>query len=77
MSRSLVIAKVGISHLGLRSLKEISDGDVEISKNPNLCYTLMGHWKRLFKSNKQTAKVEENLATANCGTLNSSPFIML
>uniref|UniRef100_A0A8C5CWQ0 receptor protein-tyrosine kinase n=1 Tax=Gadus morhua TaxID=8049 RepID=A0A8C5CWQ0_GADMO len=71
MSRSLVIAKVGISHLGLRSLKEISDGDVEISKNPNLCYTLMGHWKRLFKSNKQTAKVEENLATANCAQQNN------
>ncbi|XP_056452019.1 epidermal growth factor receptor [Gadus chalcogrammus] len=71
MSRSLVIAKVGISHLGLRSLKEISDGDVEISKNPNLCYTLMGHWKRLFKSNKQTAKVEENLARANCTQQNN------
>uniref|UniRef100_A0A665VZV6 Receptor protein-tyrosine kinase n=1 Tax=Echeneis naucrates TaxID=173247 RepID=A0A665VZV6_ECHNA len=38
-SRSVVIIQLNITYLGLRSLKEISDGDVVILKNRNLCYT--------------------------------------
>uniref|UniRef100_A0A3B3BS16 receptor protein-tyrosine kinase n=1 Tax=Oryzias melastigma TaxID=30732 RepID=A0A3B3BS16_ORYME len=49
-SRSVAITQLDISYLGLRSLKEISDGDVVIFKNPNLCYTNRSHWKGLFKS---------------------------
>uniref|UniRef100_A0A3B4B3B7 receptor protein-tyrosine kinase n=1 Tax=Periophthalmus magnuspinnatus TaxID=409849 RepID=A0A3B4B3B7_9GOBI len=49
-SRSLAIAQLDIEYLGLRSLKEISDGDVAIMKNQNLCYTKESHWSHLFKS---------------------------
>uniref|UniRef100_A0A8D3DZN0 Receptor protein-tyrosine kinase n=1 Tax=Scophthalmus maximus TaxID=52904 RepID=A0A8D3DZN0_SCOMX len=52
--RSVVIVQLGISYLGLRSLKEISDGDVAILKNQNLCYTDKSHWERLFKSERQS-----------------------
>uniref|UniRef100_A0A4W5N2F0 receptor protein-tyrosine kinase n=1 Tax=Hucho hucho TaxID=62062 RepID=A0A4W5N2F0_9TELE len=51
---SLAINQLTITHLGLRNLKEISDGDVVIAKNPNLCYTKNHHWKQLFKSDTQT-----------------------
>uniref|UniRef100_A0A668AWW5 Receptor protein-tyrosine kinase n=1 Tax=Myripristis murdjan TaxID=586833 RepID=A0A668AWW5_9TELE len=47
-SRSLAIVQLGISHLGLRSLKEISDGSIIITSNPNLCYTRKNHWKSDF-----------------------------
>uniref|UniRef100_A0A674ANB5 Receptor protein-tyrosine kinase n=1 Tax=Salmo trutta TaxID=8032 RepID=A0A674ANB5_SALTR len=57
---SLAITQLTITHLGLRNLKEISDGDVVIAKNPNLCYTKNHHWKQLFKSDTQTARLENN-----------------
>uniref|UniRef100_A0A668A9C5 Receptor protein-tyrosine kinase n=1 Tax=Myripristis murdjan TaxID=586833 RepID=A0A668A9C5_9TELE len=59
-SRSLAIVQLGISHLGLRSLKEISDGSIIITSNPNLCYTRKNHWKRLLKSKGQSLKIEDN-----------------
>uniref|UniRef100_A0A8C4H5H7 Receptor protein-tyrosine kinase n=1 Tax=Dicentrarchus labrax TaxID=13489 RepID=A0A8C4H5H7_DICLA len=59
-SRSLIINQLSIDHLGLRSLKEISDGDVFIMKNKNLCYTSKSHWTKLFKSESQSATIEEN-----------------
>uniref|UniRef100_A0A3Q2ZKP9 Receptor protein-tyrosine kinase n=1 Tax=Kryptolebias marmoratus TaxID=37003 RepID=A0A3Q2ZKP9_KRYMA len=55
-SRSVVMITLNIQYLGLRSLKEIIDGDVVISKNQNLCYTNKSHWERLFKSASQTRK---------------------
>uniref|UniRef100_A0A8C8J8W8 receptor protein-tyrosine kinase n=1 Tax=Oncorhynchus tshawytscha TaxID=74940 RepID=A0A8C8J8W8_ONCTS len=55
-----------ITHLGLRNLKEISDGDVVIAKNPNLCYTKNHHWKQLFKSDTQTARLENNADNSTC-----------
>lgn len=66
-SRSLMVANLGITSLGLRSLKEISDGDVIIMKNKNMCYTSKSHWKKLFKSNGQSATIEENADAATCG----------
>uniref|UniRef100_A0A7N6AFS8 Receptor protein-tyrosine kinase n=1 Tax=Anabas testudineus TaxID=64144 RepID=A0A7N6AFS8_ANATE len=57
-SRSVVIIQLDIESLGLRSLKEISDGDVVIVRNQNLCYTNQSHWTRFFKSNSQSATVE-------------------
>ncbi|XP_041101235.1 epidermal growth factor receptor-like isoform X2 [Polyodon spathula] len=51
---SLAVVNIQISFLGLRSLKEISDGDVVIRNNPNLCYTDTFQWNKLFKSDKQT-----------------------
>lgn len=62
-----MVANLGITSLGLRSLKEISDGDVIIMKNKNLCYTSKSHWKKLFKSNSQSATIEENVDAATCG----------
>uniref|UniRef100_A0A665W0K0 Receptor protein-tyrosine kinase n=1 Tax=Echeneis naucrates TaxID=173247 RepID=A0A665W0K0_ECHNA len=47
-SRSVVIIQLNITYLGLRSLKEISDGDVVILKNRNLCYTNKSHWERII-----------------------------
>uniref|UniRef100_A0A4W6BYA2 Receptor protein-tyrosine kinase n=1 Tax=Lates calcarifer TaxID=8187 RepID=A0A4W6BYA2_LATCA len=64
---SVAIAQLGISYLGFRSLKEVSDGDVVIIKNQNLCYTDKSHWTRLFKSKSQTATIEEN----------ANPFVAL
>uniref|UniRef100_A0A3B5AVZ7 receptor protein-tyrosine kinase n=1 Tax=Stegastes partitus TaxID=144197 RepID=A0A3B5AVZ7_9TELE len=64
-SRSVVITQLGIQHLGLKSLREISDGDVAIIKNRDLCYTDVSHWKRFFKSSSQSAMIEEN-ANISC-----------
>lgn len=66
-SRSVVVAQLNITSLGLYSLKEISGGDVVITKNQNLCYTRESHWKRLFKSEGQSATVEGNADAATCG----------
>uniref|UniRef100_A0A3B5MDV3 Receptor protein-tyrosine kinase n=1 Tax=Xiphophorus couchianus TaxID=32473 RepID=A0A3B5MDV3_9TELE len=56
-SRSLVVTLLDIDYLGFRSLKEISDGDVVIIKNHNLCYMDDSYWKRFFKSGGQTISV--------------------
>ncbi|CAB1326441.1 unnamed protein product [Coregonus sp. 'balchen'] len=66
---SLAVTQLTITHLGLRNLKEISDGDVVIAKNPNLCYTKNHHWKHLFKSDTQTARLENNADAAVCDVL--------
>lgn len=66
-SRSLVVAGLSITSLGLRSLKEISDGDVIITMNKNLCYTSESHWKKLFRSEGQSATIKENADVAKCG----------
>ena len=68
-SHSLGILTLGISHLGLRSLREISDGDVLITKNSNLCYTKKRHWKALFKSETQSVRVELNPNVTICSKL--------
>uniref|UniRef100_A0A1A8CXK3 Receptor protein-tyrosine kinase n=1 Tax=Nothobranchius kadleci TaxID=1051664 RepID=A0A1A8CXK3_NOTKA len=64
--RSLVVTQLDIDYLGLRSLKEISDGDVAILKNQNLCYTNKNHWTGLFISAKQSATVGENANATSC-----------
>uniref|UniRef100_A0A8C7X7H3 Receptor protein-tyrosine kinase n=1 Tax=Oryzias sinensis TaxID=183150 RepID=A0A8C7X7H3_9TELE len=71
-SRSVAITQLDISYLGLRSLKEISDGDVVIIKNHNLCYTNRSHWKGLFKSKTQSANVDENASATACALMNST-----
>ncbi|TWW73767.1 Epidermal growth factor receptor [Takifugu flavidus] len=71
-SRSLMVANLGITSLGLRSLKEISDGDVIIMKNKNLCYTSKSHWKKLFTSDSQHPTIEENADAATCAQRNNS-----
>lgn len=53
---SLGVTGTSITHLGLRALREISDGDVVIASNPNLCYNSPDHWKLLFQTEKQTVR---------------------
>uniref|UniRef100_A0AAY4BJC1 receptor protein-tyrosine kinase n=1 Tax=Denticeps clupeoides TaxID=299321 RepID=A0AAY4BJC1_9TELE len=57
---SLAITKTKITYLGLRSLKEVSDGDVYVSENPNLSYVNPELFQKLFKSSQQTANVKKN-----------------
>ncbi|XP_039869834.1 epidermal growth factor receptor-like [Simochromis diagramma] len=71
-SRSLVVAGLHITHLGLRSLREISDGDVFVSKNSELCYTDAKHWQKLFKSPHQTVNIEGNANAATCALRNDT-----
>uniref|UniRef100_A0AAR2KQF3 receptor protein-tyrosine kinase n=1 Tax=Pygocentrus nattereri TaxID=42514 RepID=A0AAR2KQF3_PYGNA len=54
-----------LQYLGLRSLREISDGDVVLKNNPRLCYTDGAYWQNLFRSDKQ------NIQTRNISFQNS------
>uniref|UniRef100_A0A9J8BCP6 Epidermal growth factor receptor n=1 Tax=Cyprinus carpio carpio TaxID=630221 RepID=A0A9J8BCP6_CYPCA len=63
---SFAVTQTQITHFGLRSLREISDGDVVIYQNKHLCYTSHEHWKRLFKSNQQIAKMIGNADQTSC-----------
>ncbi|KAJ8375545.1 hypothetical protein SKAU_G00061250 [Synaphobranchus kaupii] len=69
---SLAALMLPISHLGLRSLKEISDGDVFIKGNHKLCFTNKQHWKRLFKSDKQQSRVDGNADPTTCARQNKT-----
>ncbi|XP_067385441.1 epidermal growth factor receptor isoform X2 [Channa argus] len=71
-SRSVVMTQLKINYLGLRSLREVSDGDVVIVKNENLCYANKSHWTRLFKSETQSATIEDNADAATCGLWNNT-----
>ncbi|CAI5640891.1 unnamed protein product [Oreochromis niloticus] len=71
-SRSLVVAGLHITHLGLRSLRQISDGDVFVSKNSELCYTDAKHWQKLFKSPHQDVYVKGNANAATCALRNDT-----
>ncbi|XP_050954794.1 epidermal growth factor receptor [Labeo rohita] len=61
-----------LDHLGLRSLKEISDGDVVIKNNPRLCFTEGSYWLKLFRSEKQRIRTGNNAAMHNCELQNST-----
>ncbi|XP_036411675.1 epidermal growth factor receptor [Colossoma macropomum] len=67
---SLGVSRIPITHLGLRALREISDGDVSITLNKKLCYNSPEHWKRLFKSDSQSARRMENADEATCAAQN-------
>ncbi|KAM9719570.1 epidermal growth factor receptor [Menidia menidia] len=71
-SRSVVMTQLEIDYLGLRSLKEISDGDVGIIKNKNLCYTNKRHWSQLFKSKSQSANLDDNADADVCALKNNT-----
>lgn len=70
----MVVSGLSITHLGLRSLKEISDGDVFVARNAELCYTNASHWQKLFKSPSQSATIEDNAGAATCGKSSFSDF---
>uniref|UniRef100_A0A667WJJ3 receptor protein-tyrosine kinase n=1 Tax=Myripristis murdjan TaxID=586833 RepID=A0A667WJJ3_9TELE len=50
---SLIVMRIPtLTSLGLRSLREISDGSVYISQNPNLCYHHTVRWAQLFRGTR-------------------------
>lgn len=63
---SLAVVGLDITSLGLRSLKEISDGDVIISANRNLCYADTIDWRKLFGTTSQKAKIQGNKDGRDC-----------
>lgn len=64
---SLAVVNLKIQSLGLRSLKEISDGDVAIMKNKNLCYADSMNWHSLFATQSQKTKIIQNRNKNECG----------
>lgn len=62
---SLGIVNQNLKSLGLRSLKEISDGDVIIKGNRNLCFVNSVNWTTIFRTNQNT-KIEDNSPEDNC-----------
>ncbi|KAM5156966.1 epidermal growth factor receptor [Mantella aurantiaca] len=62
---SLGIVSQNIKSLGLRSLKEISDGDVIIKGNKNLCYVNSINWTTIFRTNQNT-KIDANYPEEEC-----------
>ncbi|XP_020836941.1 epidermal growth factor receptor isoform X1 [Phascolarctos cinereus] len=66
---SLAVVGLDITSLGLRSLKEISDGDVIISKNRQLCYANTINWNKLFGTKSQKSKITNNKDEKECRTL--------
>lgn len=63
---SLAVVGLDITSLGLRSLKEISDGDVIISGNRNLCYADTINWRKLFGTASQKTKIQNNKDGRDC-----------
>ncbi|XP_058930551.2 epidermal growth factor receptor isoform X2 [Kogia breviceps] len=63
---SLAVVGLDITSLGLRSLKEISDGDVIISGNRKLCYADTINWKKLFGTSNQKTKIINNRSEKEC-----------
>uniref|UniRef100_A0A8B9T4J8 Receptor protein-tyrosine kinase n=1 Tax=Anas platyrhynchos TaxID=8839 RepID=A0A8B9T4J8_ANAPL len=63
---SLAVVNLKIQSLGLRSLKEISDGDVAIMKNKNLCYADSMNWHSLFATQSQKTKIIQNRNKNEC-----------
>lgn len=64
---SLAVVNLKIQSLGLRSLKEISDGDVAIMRNKNLCYADTMDWHSLFATESQKTKILQNRDKNECG----------
>ncbi|KAK1334750.1 hypothetical protein QTO34_004316 [Cnephaeus nilssonii] len=63
---SLAVVGLDITSLGLRSLREISDGDVIISNNRNLCYADTIAWRKLFGTTSQKTKIQSNKDSREC-----------
>ncbi|XP_047425851.1 receptor tyrosine-protein kinase erbB-3b isoform X2 [Mugil cephalus] len=56
-----------LTSLGLRSLREISDGSVYISQNANLCYHHTVNWTQLFRGRRFGANsLNNNRPLAQC-----------
>uniref|UniRef100_A0A674EF51 Receptor protein-tyrosine kinase n=1 Tax=Salmo trutta TaxID=8032 RepID=A0A674EF51_SALTR len=66
---SLMVMHVpSITALGLRSLREISDGNVYLSNNANLCYHHTVNWTRLFTGHATRLNdIKDNRPLRECG----------
>lgn len=57
-----------LTSLGLRSLREISDGSVYISQNANLCYHHTVDWTQLFRGHRvRVNSLNNNKPLTECG----------
>ncbi|XP_066485210.1 epidermal growth factor receptor [Tiliqua scincoides] len=63
---ALAITGLNIRYLGLRSLKEVSDGDVVIVRNEHLCYSDTVDWKKLFVTDNQKTRSSRNRNETEC-----------
>ncbi|KAM6925620.1 receptor tyrosine-protein kinase erbB-3b [Xenentodon cancila] len=65
---SLMVMRIPtLTSLGLRSLREISDGSVYISQNTNLCYHHTVNWTQLFRGRRvRVNSLSNNKPLADC-----------
>ncbi|XP_008279468.1 receptor tyrosine-protein kinase erbB-3-like [Stegastes partitus] len=65
---SLMVMRIPtLTSLGLRSLREISDGSVYISQNANLCYHHTVNWTQLFRGRRvRVNNLNNNRQLAEC-----------
>ncbi|XP_056897362.1 receptor tyrosine-protein kinase erbB-3b isoform X2 [Takifugu flavidus] len=65
---SLMVMRIPtLTSLGLRSLREISDGSVYISQNAHLCYHHTVNWTQLFRGSRVRANsLNSNRPMAEC-----------
>ncbi|KAA8591061.1 hypothetical protein FQN60_002004 [Etheostoma spectabile] len=65
---SLMVMRIHtLTSLGLRSLREISDGSVYISQNANLCYHHSVKWAQLFRDRRiRVNNLNNNRPLAEC-----------
>lgn len=65
---SLIVMRIPtLTSLGLRSLREISDGSVYISQNKNLCYHDTVNWIQLFRGGRvRVNDINNNKPRADC-----------
>ncbi|XP_061684538.1 receptor tyrosine-protein kinase erbB-3b [Syngnathoides biaculeatus] len=65
---SLMVMRIStLTSLGLRSLREISDGSVYISQNAELCYHHTVNWAKLFRGRRvRVNSINSNRPLAEC-----------
>ncbi|XP_041422025.1 epidermal growth factor receptor isoform X2 [Xenopus laevis] len=63
---ALAIVQRSITALGLQSLKEVSDGDVIIKTNKNLCYVNTINFTNMFRTPKQIKIINDNKNPEQC-----------
>ena len=68
---SLMVMRIPtLTSLGLRSLREISDGSVYISQNAKLCYHHTVNWTQLFRGGRaRVNSLSGNRPLTDCGAL--------
>lgn len=72
----MVMRSPTLTSLGLRSLREISDGSVYISQNANLCYHHTVNWSQLFRGSRvRVNNLNNNRPLAECGEASSGADI--